>query len=330
MRYTEKYRPQNFNEILGQIDALNNVRNALSRQNVVHFMFIGSSGCGKTTMMECIARSRFGDEWRKHTKEYNASSRRGIDTVRDSIIPLLQLQEELIIFMDECDMTEEAQNALRRPLEKTKNATVIFSTNDESKIIEPILSRCIIIHFRSLSDADVSTVITKVIKSEGITFDQNESKKIRDGLEYLVKSSHGDLRAALNNLEELVDEKKQITVQNLISLEKLKVAADALKFAYDGHFKKAQEMIEDVYKNDGLTPALIAQEWYYAIRNNEIIKDEDHQRELYKALSNCKYRCSVTSDPLDRLIHLVAFLTYAHKFPHLEKVCPAMVMKAGS
>jgi len=329
VKYVEKYRPVVFSDLIGQTSALSIVKNVLSRQNVVHFMFVGSSGCGKTSMMECIARSRFGDEWRKHTKEFNASSKRGIDAVRDSIIPLLQLQEELIIFMDECDMTEEAQNALRRPLEKTKNATVIFSTNDESNIIEPILSRCIIIRFKNLSDADVSTIIVKVIKSEGITFDQNESK-IRDGLEYLVKSSHGDLRAALNNLEKLVDEKKQITVQNLVSLEKLKVAADALKFAYDGHFKKAQEMIEDVYKNDGLTPALITQEWYYAIRNNEIIKDEDHQRELYKALSNCKYRCSVTSDPLDRLIHLVAFLTYAHKFPHLEKVCPAMVMKASS
>ena len=127
----------------------------------------------------------------------------GIEVVRTRVKMFAQKKVSLpqgahkIIILDEADsMTAAAQQALRRTME-LYSATTRFalSCNNSSKIIEPIQSRCAILRYTRLSEAQVTSRILAVIDAEKITHYTN------DGLEALVFTCDGDLRAAINNLQ---------------------------------------------------------------------------------------------------------------------------------
>ena len=323
-RLVEKWRPMSFAEIINQDEAKRDVLNALSRPEAKHFLFIGSPGTGKTSMAECIARHKYGVHWQSYYKEFNASNSRKIDDMREKIIPLLHIKGERIIFMDESDrITPEAQDALRRPLEQTLGTTVIFSANYEHKIIDAIKSRCIIIRFQRLTNAQVKEGLFRVIKGENIKVtihSEEEKEQIRKGIKYLVESANGDLRKAINSLEKLIDQNKQITVQNIVSLEKPKHAVNAMLRAIQGNFEDAKKQMEDAYIYSGFSFDDIVRELKEGI-NEENIKDRDLRIRIFIELKELDKACHYGSDPL---IQLIGFLAKCYLFPHLQKECPIL------
>lgn len=101
-----------------------------------------------------------------------------------------------IVILDEADsMTTGAQQALRRTME-IYSATTRFAMacNLSTKIIEPIQSRCAVIRFTKLSDAEVLERLKFVVQSEGVPY-------VDEGLEAIIFSADGDMRQALNNLQ---------------------------------------------------------------------------------------------------------------------------------
>lgn len=127
---------------------------------------------------------------------------RGIDVVRNKIKNFATKKVTLppgrqkIVILDEADaMTKGAQQALRRTME-LHSATTRFALacNNSTKIIEPIQSRCAILRYSKLSDAQVLKRLQEVCAQEGIPRDDG-------GLEALVFVAEGDLRNALNSLQ---------------------------------------------------------------------------------------------------------------------------------
>ena len=152
--------------------------------------------------------------------ELNASNDRGIETVRNKIKMFAQQKVTLpqgrhkIIVLDEADsMTESAQQALRRTMELYSSTTrFALACNSSEKIIEPIQSRCAMLRYSKLTDAQVLAKVLAVCEAEGV--DHSE-----DGLEAVVFTAQvilqpwlifivhkhinlqGDMRQALNNLQ---------------------------------------------------------------------------------------------------------------------------------
>lgn len=92
-------------------------------------------------------------------------------------------------------MTKGAQQALRRTMEVHSSTTrFALACNNSSKIIEPIQSRCAILRYTRLSDAQVLRRLQEVCAAEGIASDDG-------GLEALIFTAEGDMRNALNNLQ---------------------------------------------------------------------------------------------------------------------------------
>lgn len=310
----EKYRPKSFDEIVGQDEIIQNVKNAISRPEKPHLLFVGPPGCGKTSTANCVARAIFGERWRQHYTELNASDERGIDTVRDKIKRLSKIKGQRIIFLDEVDnMTADAQQALRRIMETTRSTMFILSGNREWKIIAPIKSRCVIFRFKRLSDRAVLRRLLEVCKAEGITI----TKDAREGFVELVKGAKGDLRKALNTLEALVNDGKQITAKEVIALQRPKIAKTALLRALDGDFEGAKEMLEDAYINANFDGGAIIDEFYEALSE---VKDREVRIRLYARLAEADRACKIGANPL---IQLVGFLSYVWVAPHLPKGCPA-------
>jgi replication factor C subunit 2/4 len=162
----------------------------------------GMPGIGKTTSILCLARQLLGDAYKEAVLELNASDERGIDVVRNRIKGFAQKKVTLppgrqkLVILDEADsMTSGAQQALRRTMEIYSATTrFAFACNQSNKIIEPLQSRCAILRYARLTDAQVVRRIMQVCEAESVEYSD-------DGIAALVFSAEGDMRQAINNLQ---------------------------------------------------------------------------------------------------------------------------------
>ncbi|WRT68497.1 uncharacterized protein IL334_005473 [Kwoniella shivajii] len=202
MPWVEKYRPVLLQDIVGNSETVERLKVIAEDGNVPHIIISGMPGIGKTTSIHCLAHALLGDAYREGVLELNASDERGIDVVRNKIKSFAQRKVTLpsgrhkIIILDEADsMTAGAQQALRRTMEIYSNTTrFALACNMSNKIIEPIQSRCAILRYSKLKDAEVLKRLKEICEMENV-------KHNDQGLAALIFTAEGDMRQAINNLQ---------------------------------------------------------------------------------------------------------------------------------
>ena len=187
---------------MGNEEAVGRLNAIAEMGNLPNIILSGPPGTGKTTSVLCLARQMLGSAVNEAVLELNASDARGIEVVRSKIKMFAQKKVTLpygrhkLIILDEADsMTGAAQQALRRTMEIYSSTTrFALACNVSSKIIEPIQSRCAILRYSRLTDAQVLMRVTTVAEAEGVP-------TTSDGLEAIIFTAEGDMRNALNNLQ---------------------------------------------------------------------------------------------------------------------------------
>ncbi|KAH6642810.1 P-loop containing nucleoside triphosphate hydrolase protein [Boeremia exigua] len=200
--WVEKYRPVYLDDVVGNTETIERLKIIAKDGNMPHMIISGMPGIGKTTSILCLARQLLGDAYKEAVLELNASDERGIDVVRNRIKGFAQKKVTLppgrqkLVILDEADsMTSGAQQALRRTMEIYSATTrFAFACNQSNKIIEPLQSRCAILRYARLTDAQVVRRIMQVITAESVPYSD-------DGIAALVFSAEGDMRQAINNLQ---------------------------------------------------------------------------------------------------------------------------------
>ncbi|XP_078523244.1 replication factor C subunit 5 [Lissotriton helveticus] len=214
--WVEKYRPQTLNDLISHQDILSTIQRFISEDKLPHLMFYGPPGTGKTSTILACAKQLYKDkEYNSMVLELNASDDRGIDIVRGPILSFASTRTIFkkgfkLVILDEADaMTQDAQNALRRVIEKfTENTRFCLICNYLSKIIPALQSRCTRFRFGPLSSELMIPRLEYVVKQENVDISP-------DGMKALVTLSTGDMRRALNILQSTAMAYGSVTEHNV-------------------------------------------------------------------------------------------------------------------
>jgi replication factor C small subunit len=193
--WVELYRPQTFEDVVGQDAIVNDIKKQL--HNLPHMIFSGPCGTGKTTLAQIIVNTLGAD-----TLVLNGSEDNGIDIVRlkiDKFVKHMSLTNKApfkIVWIDEADnLSDDMMKALRAKIEKyTFNSRFILAVNYESKVIEPLMSRFQKYTFRPITEQDIVKRLRQIAKAEHL-------KVTDDQLLEIAEISRGDIRKAINHLQ---------------------------------------------------------------------------------------------------------------------------------
>ena len=304
--WTEKYRPKDFGEVLGQDAVVGRVKAFVEGKNMPHLLFAGPAGIGKTSLALVIARQMFSESWHSNFLELNASDERGIDVIRNKVKDFARTRAIgdvpfKIIYLDECDaLTREAQQALRRTMENyTQTCRFILAANYSSKIIDPIQSRCAIFRFKPLPKEDIFKLIGKIAKSENIEVDKKAEEALFD-------ISAGDCRRVENILQSAAAISKKITdetIYSLASVARPNELKEVLELALKNKFIDAREKLLEVMLNYGLSGLDVIRQVQRELYNIEL--DGRKKMSLMDKCGEAEFRMTEGSD---EFIQLEAFL----------------------
>ncbi len=230
---SRKYRPQRFDEVIGQSHICSTLRNAIKTNRISHaYLFTGSRGIGKTSTARILAKSLNCTNPHEYhpcnecqnckeittgrsldVLEIDGASNRGIDQIRD-------LRENVkyppassnyrIFIIDEVHMlTKEAFNALLKTLEEPPAQVIfIFATTEPLKIPATIISRCQRYDFHRIPVAQIVRQLSEIDQKEGVDISA-------DILMLIAKKAEGSLRDAESLLDQLIaSSDKSVTMED--------------------------------------------------------------------------------------------------------------------
>jgi len=271
--WVEKYRPQILEDYVGNEVIKNKIADYLKQGSIQNLLFHGVAGTGKTTLAKLIAKNLNCD-----LLYLNASDERGIDTIREKIIPFassMSFNDVKIVILDEADyITPQAQATLRNTIEScSKTTRFILTCNYLERIISPLQSRCQTFEITPPSKGDVWNKCENILHNENVEF---ETTKIKAAID----THYPDIRKIINTLQgSVVDgyvkiddnslKNSQLGDQIVDALEKKlklsvirQILADSGAREFDGLFKVLYDNVRKYTNREGEAILIIAKYQY--------------------------------------------------------------------
>lgn len=199
--WVEKYRPKTINDLIIPDNVKKLFNKFIEEQDIPNLLFASSAGRGKTSTAYALCDSIGAD------KLYiNGSTENSIDTLRYKVTQFAMTSSfsdgGKVCIIDECErLSPAAQDGMKALIEQTEsNCRFILTTNNISKIIDPIRSRCQMVDF-NFNQSEMKVLIISYFKRLCWILDQEKIKYDRKVLAELVQKLYPDFRKTLNELQ---------------------------------------------------------------------------------------------------------------------------------
>ena len=279
--WVEKYRPQVLEDYVGNEVIKNKIADYLKQGSIQNLLFHGVAGTGKTTLAKLITKNLNCD-----LLYLNASDERGIDTIRDKIVPFastMSFRDIKIVILDEADyLTPQAQATLRNTIEScSKTTRFILTCNYLERIISPLQSRCQTFEITPPSKQEVNNKCQDILTQEKILFyGIHDNGQHHNSIDGVIDTHYPDIRKIINTLQgSIVDgeikiddnslKNTQLGDQIVEALEKkLKLSvirqmlADSGAREFDGLFKVLYDNVSKYTNREGEAILIIAKYQY--------------------------------------------------------------------
>ena len=316
-----KYRPNNFDNIVGQEYIVKTLKNSIKSNKISHaYIFSGPRGTGKTSTAKVFAKtinclnSVDGNSCDKCSKclefndnpdviEIDAASNNGVNEIRElknNITVLPTNSKYKIYIIDEFHMiTTEAFNALLKTLEEPPSHVIfIMATTDIQKVPITILSRCQRFDFKKLTVDDIFSYLKKVAKLENIKITDEALKEIS----YI---SDGGMRDALSVLDQLNNvENREITlndVNNLLGNVSTQTINNLANSLIDNNKKDISRIIKEL-NNKGTDYKVFIEKLILKLKDEALkYKFDNNNIEIFDKLKNLMFELVNKMDSLKNL-----------------------------
>ena len=271
--WVEKYRPQVLEDYVGNEIIKNKISDYLKQGSIQNLLFYGVAGTGKTTLAKLIAKNLNCD-----LLYINASDERGIDTIRDKIIPFassMSFNDVKIVILDEADyITPQAQATLRNTIEScSKTTRFILTCNYLERIISPLQSRCQTFEITPPSKQEVNDTCQSILTKEKTLYYDNN-------IDDVINTHYPDIRKIINTLQgSVIDGQIKIddnslkntqlgdriinALQKKYKLHMIRqILADSGAREFDGLFKILYDNVSEYTNKEGEAILIIAKYQY--------------------------------------------------------------------
>lgn len=265
-----KWRPQTFEEVVGQPHVTRTLQNAIRSNRIAHaYLFTGARGVGKTSVARILAKTinceqgvsgvpcNVCSNCREITQgnsvdvlEIDGASNRGIDSIRElreTVLYRPSKSRRKIYIVDEVHMlTQEAFNALLKTLEEPpEHVLFVFATTEPHKIPATILSRCQRFDFRRIPTPQLTKHLKEIAAKEGAA--------LSDSLVFAVaREADGSMRDGQSLLEQLLafsgDELTEEEILDVLGVVDLRSVRRTGKAILDGDAGTCLEVVDDLYR----------------------------------------------------------------------------------
>ena len=296
-----KWRPQLFDEVVGQQHITQTLQNAISQKRVAHaFLFTGARGVGKTSTARILAKALNCEKGLQTNPcdqctncqeithgtsmdviEIDGASNRGIDEIRElkeNVRYTPAKSRHKIYIIDEVHMlTKEAFNALLKTLEEPPPHIIfIFATTEPHKIPATILSRCQRYDFKRIPFREVIGSLKRIVEKENIQISQR-------GLLSIAQESEGSLRDAQSLLDQVIayagENIRDEDIAEVLGLIDRKILNDTIEAIANRDVERCMEVIEIVY-HFGYDLQHFCRELLQYLRNLILMKVSQHPEGL--------------------------------------------------
>ena len=283
-----KYRPQTFDDVVGQTTVVKVLKNSISQHKFCHaYMFFGSRGTGKTSLSKIFAKAVNclepvdGNPCGKCKNcliasekecvdilEIDAASNNGVDEIRELRNKINLVPGELkykVYIIDEVHMLSiGAFNALLKTLEEPpEHAIFILATTDPQKVPETIISRCQCFSFERISTDMIVERLKYVCNQENILIEDDVLREIAISSDGGMRDSLGILDKLSSYTSDLITMDIYIELNVLITKKDLKSLCD---FVFTANYKEVLNQINS-FNNSGKNLIQILSQFMYYLRD---------------------------------------------------------------